>query len=199
MTLVSPPGRGKGREKGRRLLKRFVVLSVSLFLGLVLPAGCGSGGFTLSSKAFDPGEPIPPKYTAYGDEVSPPLSWSDPPAGTKSLALIVEDPDAPDPENPKTVLVHWLVYDIPATARELPEGAAGGKLPGKARQGRNHWGKKGYTGPTPLVGVHRYFFRLFALDKELGDLSWPGKEKLLAAMKGHILGKAELVGTCRAR
>ena len=151
--------------------------------------------FTLSSPAFENGEPIPRRYTCEGDDISPPLDWSGVPAGTKSLALIVEDPDAPDPAAPKRVWVHWVLYDLPDTTSGLPEGAGGRDLPEGCREGLNDWKKLGYGGPCPPIGRHRYFFRLFALDRVLGDLNHPTKAKLERAMDGHLLAAAELMGT----
>ena len=151
--------------------------------------------FTLSSPAFENGEPIPRRYTCEGDDVSPPLEWAGVPAGTKSLALSVEDPDAPDPAHPKRVWVHWVLYDIPADIGEIPSGVGGRDLPDGTLEGLNDWKKLGYGGPCPPIGRHRYFFRLYALDATLGDLKHPTKAKLGRAMEGHVLGTAELIGT----
>ncbi|MGD9765950.1 MAG: YbhB/YbcL family Raf kinase inhibitor-like protein [Candidatus Binatia bacterium] len=149
-------------------------------------------GFALTSPAFSNGGEIPAKYTCEGADVSPPLAWSDVPSGTASLALIVDDPDAPDPRTPKMTWAHWVLYDIPPTASGIPEG---GPLPQGAREGLNDWQKTGYGGPCPPIGRHRYFFKLYALDRALGDLHTPPKSVLENAMKGHIVGGAELVGT----
>jgi Raf kinase inhibitor-like YbhB/YbcL family protein len=151
--------------------------------------------FLLRSAAFANNGAIPKKYTCEGDDVSPPLAWSDAPAGTKSYALIVDDPDAPDPKAPKTVWVHWVLYDIPASANALPEAVTPSALPSGTRQGANDWKRPGYGGPCPPIGRHRYFFKLYALDTELTDLGQPTKSKLEQAMNGHVLGKVELVGT----
>lgn len=150
---------------------------------------------TLRSPEFENGEPIPQRYTCEGDDISPRLEWSRVPAGTKSLALIVDDPDAPDPSAPKRVWVHWVLYDIPADTPSLPAGIGGRDLPAGCREGMNDWKKLGYGGPCPPIGRHRYFFRLYALDHVLGDLKHPTKARLLQAMEGHVLAKAELVGT----
>jgi len=150
---------------------------------------------SLTSAAFTAGGAIPKSYTCEGGDVSPPLAWRDPPAGTKSLVLIVDDPDAPDPAAPKMTWVHWILYDIPATAGALPEAAKPSGLPPGTRQGRNDWKRTGYGGPCPPIGRHRYFHKLYALDTVLGDLAEPTKAKLEAAMKGHVLAQAELVGT----
>ncbi len=150
--------------------------------------------FAIESAAFRPNAGIPRKYTCEGDDLSPPLTWSGEPAGTKSFALILDDPDAPDPKAPQTTWVHWVVYDMPAGTHALPEGAAR-KLPAGARHGKNDWKRTGYGGPCPPVGRHRYFHKLYALDVELTDLREPTKAQLEAAMKGHILGQAEVIGT----
>ncbi|QSQ20962.1 YbhB/YbcL family Raf kinase inhibitor-like protein [Pyxidicoccus parkwayensis] len=148
----------------------------------------------LTSPRFKDGDIIPIAYTGEGEDLSPPLQWSNPPAGTKSLALIVEDPDAPDPQNPQMTWSHWVVYNIPPGVQALPEGANPDVLPAGARQGMNDWNRQGYGGPMPPVGRHRYYFRLYALDIVLPDLGRPTRKDLLAAMKGHILGEAELIG-----
>ena len=149
---------------------------------------------TLTSSAFTQGGAIPTQYTCQGGDVSPPLSWSGTPEGTRSLALIVDDPDAPDPKAPKMVYVHWVVYDIPPTANAFAEGATGG-LPGGAREGTNDFKRVGYGGPCPPIGRHRYFHKLYALDTTLGDKGPLTKVQLEQAMKGHVLGEAQLMGT----
>lgn len=149
---------------------------------------------TLTSAAFNNGENIPTKYTCDGEDISPPLSWSDVPPGTKSLALIVDDPDAPDPAAPQRTWVHWVLYDIPPDATDLKENASSGNLPPGTREGSNDWRRTGYGGPCPPIGRHRYFFKLYALDTILSDLGKPDKAALEKRMQAHILGKAELVG-----
>ena len=151
--------------------------------------------FKLSSPAFAPNGSIPSKYTCEGADISPPLEWSGAPAGTRSFALIVDDPDAPDPAKPQRVYVHWVVYNIPPTTTKLPENAAKSRLPTGAVQGSNDWGKQTYGGPCPPIGRHRYFFKLYALDTELTGLKNPNKGALEKAMQGHIIGNAELIGT----
>lgn len=148
----------------------------------------------LSSPAFTAMGAIPRKYTCEGEDTSPPLEWTDVPRGTRSFALIVQDPDAPDPAAPRRTWVHWVVVDIPADVRELAEGAAT-RLPAGARHGKNDWGKTGWGGPCPPIGRHRYFFILHALDITLPDLHAPTRAELEAAMAGHVLARAELVGT----
>lgn len=151
--------------------------------------------FMLTSPVFEQGQPIPRRYTCEGDDVSPPLEWAGVPEGTKSLALIVDDPDAPDPAAPKRVWVHWVLYDIPVGVSGLAEGVGGNDLPAGSREGLNDWKKIGYGGPCPPVGRHRYFHRLFALDIVLGDLKHPTKAQLARALNGHMVAEAELVGT----
>ncbi len=149
---------------------------------------------TLTSSAFSHQGQIPKKYTCDGEDVSPPLVWTGVPAGTKSLALIVDDPDAPDPKAPKMTWVHWVLYNIPPTATGLPE-AVGTRLPPGTLEGLNDWKRTGYGGPCPPVGRHRYFHKLYALDAVLPDLKKPTKAQLEKAMAGHVLAVAELIGT----
>lgn len=149
----------------------------------------------LTSTAFANGQPIPKRYTCQGQDVSVPLAWTGVPPGTKSLALIVEDPDAPDPAAPRRIWVHWVVYNIPPETTGLETAVAPAALPRGALQGRNDWGRTGYGGPCPPIGRHRYFHKLFALDTVLPDLGEPGKNELEEAMRGHVIGMAELVGT----
>ena len=146
----------------------------------------------ITSTAFATMESIPARYTCDDRDVSPPLAFESPPTGTKSLALIVDDPDAPDPKAPKMTYVHWVVYDIPATLTGIPRG---GQTPAGARDGRNDWKRPGYGGPCPPIGRHRYFFKLYALDTLLGDLAMPTKQHVLTKSEGHVLGQAELMGT----
>jgi Raf kinase inhibitor-like YbhB/YbcL family protein len=148
---------------------------------------------TILSPAFADHAPIPEPYTCDGDDAAPPIGWSAPPPHTASFALIVDDPDAPDPAAPKRTFVHWVVYDIPASVTELGEGDAA--LPDGAREGRNDGGGVGYMGPCPPIGRHRYFFKLYALDTVLGDLGTPSKADLERAMEGHVIERAQLVGT----
>ena len=149
----------------------------------------------LSSQAFSHNDPILMLYTCDGRDLSPPLSWSGLPSGTKSLALIVDDPDAPDPMAPKMTWVHWVLYNIPVEVKELTENTDMSGLPAGTLEGINDWGRTGYGGPCPPIGRHRYFFKLYALDIMLPDLGQPKKEELLQVMQNHILGQAELIGT----
>ena len=151
--------------------------------------------FTLTSTSFAEGETIPVKHTCDGADQSPPLRWQDAPEA-KSFVLIVDDPDAPDPNAPRTVWVHWVVYDLPADARSLREGvASSADLPKGGRMGRNDWGKSKWDGPCPPVGSHRYVHKLYALDLVLGDRSAVTKRQLEEAIEGHVLAEAELIGT----
>ena len=153
----------------------------------------------LTSSAFTHQGSIPQQYTCQGRDVSPPLSWSGAPDGTKGFVLIVDDPDAPDPAAPKRTWVHWVLYDIPSTVSGLPEAVTSAKLPPGTREGTNDWNRTGYGGPCPPVGRHRYFHKLYALDVELPDLGAAPKGEVEKAMEGHVLAKAELVGTYQKR
>lgn len=147
--------------------------------------------FELKSSAFKASENIPKKYTCEGPDVSPPLSWTDPPAGTRAFALIMDDPDAP-----VGTWVHWVLYDLPATTRELGEAVPTKEmLSSGARQGVNDFRRVGYGGPCPPPGpAHRYFFKLYALDQETGLKPRASKQQVLDAIKGHILGETQLMG-----
>lgn len=151
----------------------------------------------LTSTAFQHGGMIPLRHSCDGEDLSPPLVWSGVPANAQSLALIVDDPDAPDPQAPTMIWVHWLLYNIPAHTGDLPEGVTVRNLPPGTLQGMNDWHRTGYGGPCPPIGTHRYFHKLFALDVRLPDLGIPGKTALEKAMQGHVLAHAELVGLYR--
>lgn len=153
--------------------------------------------FVIESSAFGPGGAIPAEYTCEGEDTAPPLAWTGVPEGTRSLALVVEDPDAPDPAAPKQVWVHWVLYDLPPDCKGLPRGGA--PLPAGTREGLNDWKRTGYGGPCPPIGRHRYFHRLYALDTVLPDLGQPTRAQLAAAMRGHVLAEAELMGTYEKR
>jgi len=145
----------------------------------------------LKSSAFQNNQDIPSKYTCDGADVSPPLIWNNPPNGSKAFALISDDPDAP-----ASAWVHWVIYDLPGDAKELAEGVpAQESLPNGAKQGLNDFKKAGYGGPCPPRGpAHRYFFKLYALDRPTNLKPRATKQQLLDAMKGHIIGEAQLVG-----
>lgn len=147
----------------------------------------------ITSPAFTHMDSIPRVYTCEGRDISPPLVFSEVPDGTQSLALIVHDPDVPSPDAPKRIWVHWVLYNLPADCTGLTE--AIGSLPAGTLEGRNDWGRTGYGGPCPPKGRHRYFHTLYALDRLLPDLGQPTKTTLEQAMQGHILARAELVGT----
>ena len=149
----------------------------------------------LTSSAFTHEGRIPKKYTCESDDLSPPLQWGDAPAETKSFALIVDDPDAPDPAKPQRVYVHWVLYNIPANTTGLDENASRKNLPAGTITGVNDWDKAEWGGPCPPIGRHRYFFKLYALDTILSGLSSPKKKDVESAMQGHILAQAELMGT----
>jgi len=150
---------------------------------------------SLTSPVFTHDGAIPKLYTCQGKDISPALVWSGLPNGTKSVALIVEDPDAPDPAAPQRIWVHWVLYNMPPVSTGLKEGTVTSKLPAGTREGKNDWERTGYGGPCPPVGRHRYFHKLYALDTTLPDLKEPTRVELLKAMEGHVLEEVELVGT----
>jgi Raf kinase inhibitor-like YbhB/YbcL family protein len=151
---------------------------------------------TITSSAFEPGAVIPCRFTCDGANDSPPLKWSGAPDGTRSLVLIVDDPDAPDPKAPKRTWVHWVLYNIPPAVTFLGEGRPRSPVPAGAREGLNDSGTPGYEGPCPPIGRHRYFHRIFALDTVLPDLGASARRKdVEAAMAGHVLAHAEVMGT----
>jgi Raf kinase inhibitor-like YbhB/YbcL family protein len=150
---------------------------------------------TLSSSAFAHGGRVPREHTCEGADTSPPLAWEGLPPGTESLALIVDDPDAPDPGAPRMTYVHWVLYNLPPDLGALPAALRIDQMPAGAGSGLNDWGHPGYGGPCPPVGRHRYFHKLYALDTRLDGLDRPTKAQLEAAMSGHVLASAELIGT----
>lgn len=164
-------------------MKRIIVLSIVLFFFIGYARAQERGGaMKITSPAFKHNEYIPAKYTCEGEDINPELSISDIPEGAKSLALIMDDPDAP-----MGVWVHWVVFDIPVTAR-IEENSVPGKL------GITNSGRKDYHGPCPPSGTHHYFFKLYALDARLNLKEGVSKGQLEKAMQGHILDKAELIG-----
>jgi Raf kinase inhibitor-like YbhB/YbcL family protein len=179
-------------------MRKFIFLFIIVAIGL---SSCGAnppdtiapeeGGqtmtFEITSPAFAQGETIPVTYTCDGQDISPPLQWSDPPAGTQSLALIADDPDAP-----VGTWDHWILFNLPADTHELPEQAT---PPGGSQEGQNSWGRTGYGGPCPPSGTHRYFFKLYALDTILDLSAGANKDQLLKTMAGHILAQVEIMGT----
>jgi Raf kinase inhibitor-like YbhB/YbcL family protein len=156
------------------------------------PQGAGPK-LKVTSSAFDEGQPIPKQYTGEGDDRSPPLKWEGVPDKTRSLAVLVEDPDAPN-----GTFTHWVLFNLPADTRELAENASAGKLPKGAMQGTNDFDKTGYGGPKPPAGkAHRYYFKVFALNSKL-DLDAKAKHAQVAeAMRGHVLADGALMGTYR--
>ena len=152
---------------------------------------------TLTSTSFSHNDEIPARHTCDDRDVSPELSWTKIPDGTRSLVLIVDDPDAPDPAAPKMTWVHWMLYNIPPDASSLPEGVGAKDLPPGTLQGLNDWQRTGYGGPCPPVGSHRYFHKLYALDTLLPNLKHPTKAILEKAMEGHVIVHVELIGRYR--
>lgn len=150
---------------------------------------------TITSREFSHLGSIPKRFTCDGEDISPPLEWSGLPDGTKSIVLIVDDPDAPDPAAPKMTWVHWVVYNMPPDVSGLAEGIGPSDLPKGTKAGLNDWKRTGYGGPCPPIGRHRYFHKLYALDVVLPDLGTPTKGKLEKAMAGHILSQTELIAT----
>ncbi len=172
-----------------------VIGALSLLLAAtpMFAQGGAQTSLALTSAAFVHHGEIPAKYTCEGEDISPPLSWSGVPSGTKSFVLIVDDPDAPDPKAPKMTWVHWVLYDIPSSVTRLPEGLTG--LPAGSKSGLNDWKRTGYGGPCPPIGRHRYYHHLYALDTVLPDLGRATKAEVENAMKGHVLAHTELIGT----
>ena len=180
-----------------RMAFLFIVMLALVTFPQLLPADDSQGApaFELKSPAFNSAGKIPLKYTCEGEDVSPPLAWSDAPQATRSFALICDDPDAP-----LMTWVHWVYYDIPATVKALPEAISPVEKPAPGGiHGKNSYHKPGYRGPCPPWGTHRYFFKLYALDTVLNLNPSIPKKDLLKAMEGHILGQAELMGTYKKK
>ncbi len=176
--------------------KTFLLIFISMAISIFAQKGGKQmEEFQIYSTAFKNGEEIPALYTCQGKNISPPLFWKGIPEGTKSLALIADDPDAPDPAAPRITWVHWVLYNIPVEAKELQEGTDSANLPAGTEEGLNSWNKTGYGGPCPPIGRHRYFFKLYALKEKLEGLHHPTKNELLKAMEGKIIAKTELMGT----
>jgi Raf kinase inhibitor-like YbhB/YbcL family protein len=166
-----------------------------LFLAAALTAAAEGPSMKISSTTFTHNGAIPTVHTCEGNDTSPALTWSGAPAATKSFALIVDDPDAPDPAAPKMTWVHWVLYDIPPSVTSLAAAIAPKDLPRGTLEGVNDWKRTGYGGPCPPIGRHRYYFKLYALDTVLPDLGKPTKAKLEAAMKDQILAETQIMGT----
>ena len=163
------------------------ILSALLFLATSCSRDL-SHGMTLSSSAFQAGAAIPKRHSCDGGDVSPPLSWSGAPAGTRSFAVVVDDPDA-------SGFTHWLLLNLPASTTSLAEGLKSVALPAGAVEGSNDFGSIGYRGPCPPSGTHRYSHRLYALDVASLSPPPPTKERFEASIKTHVLARAELVGS----
>ena len=176
-----------------RLLTVAMLVSLTTTLPTSDAKGVPSMTLSLTSPAFAEGGEIPTRYTCEGQDVSPPLAWSEPPSGAKSLALIVDDPDAPDPKAPKMTWAHWVLYNLPPTAGQLPEAVERRALPTGTREGVNDWNRTGYGGPCPPIGRHRYFHKLFAGRHRP---SRPGPDHQGAARKGHARAR---LGASRTR
>jgi hypothetical protein len=178
---------------------------IAAVIGLLTGAAPASAGgkpatethtsFTIASPAFSDHSRIPVRFTCQGEDISPPLIISQPPAGARSLALIITDPDAPDPQAPTIIWTHWLLYNLPPDLGRLPAGLS--ELPSGARSGINDWQRRGYGGPCPPRGRHRYIFTLYALDSRLPDPGTPDRAALTAAMQGHVIAETTLTGIYR--
>ncbi len=181
---------GSRRGNAAALLLGFFISAATLWLHAE-----ETMSLTLSSEAFGHGGGIPSTYTCEAEDLSPPLRWEGVPEDARSLVLIVDDPDAPDPQAPKTTWVHWVVYNLPPDSEGLTEGRTQSNLPVGTKEGLNDWIRVGYGGPCPPIGRHRYFFKLYALDTELAFGDYPTKAEVEAAMKGHVIEHCELMGT----
>jgi Raf kinase inhibitor-like YbhB/YbcL family protein len=178
-----------------RVNRSTTALLVALLLTALASPGRAQESLKITSTAFAADGAIPPTHTCDGGDNSPPLAWSGVPAAAKSLALIVDDPDAPDPKAPQKPFVHWVLYNLPTDLPGLAEALPPTQLPPQAQQGSNDWHRAGYRGPCPPTGRHRYVHKLYALDTILTGLASPTKAELEAAMKGHVVAEAQLVGT----
>jgi Raf kinase inhibitor-like YbhB/YbcL family protein len=186
---------GQAPRRTARILVCLVFLVIPYGLAASQTEGAAEMTLTLTSTSFENGTEIPRRHTCEGEDLSPPLAWSGIPEGAVGLALIVDDPDAPDPAAPTMIWVHWVVYNLPATAGGLSEGVAFEDLPAETGVGLNDWQRAEYGGPCPPIGRHRYFFKLYALDTRLPDGWQPTKAQLETAIQGHVLARAELMGT----
>jgi len=195
--MLTKPDRGasSGGKAAIRTIAFLFSLVVLHMANAQMRAENSNRTLTLKSAAFQDGGKINARYTCEGKDIAPPLSWDNVPANARSLVLIVDDPDAPDPKAPKMTWVHWVLYNIPPRTRDLPGGAGGGKFPVTTGEGLNDWNKTGYGGPCPPIGRHRYFFKLYALDKVLQFGSHPTKKEVEAAMDNHVIAWGWLVGT----
>ena len=177
-------------------LLRLAVLTIAILpFASAIAAEESSMSLKLVSPAFAEGRAIPKKYTCEGQDISPPLTWSGVPPGAKSLVLIIDDPDAPDPKAPKMTWVHWVLYNLPASSTGLPEGVTSKALPWGTMVGLNDWKRATYGGPCPPIGRHRYFHKLYALNAVLSGLNQPNKAAVEAKMHPHIIAESMLIGT----
>ncbi len=187
----------------RAVVRLGAIVLVSIFVaacsGPRSPEQAGRPSIVVTSQAFRDDGPIPVDFTCDGENVSPPLSWTGVPDEAESLIVIIDDPDAPDPEEPEGVWVHWLLYNLPPTTTNLPRAVAPEDLPQGTRVGRNDWGLTRYNGPCPIVGRHRIPHKVYALDTVLPDLEHPTKSKLIEAMRGHVIARGRMTGTYERR
>jgi Raf kinase inhibitor-like YbhB/YbcL family protein len=194
------PMEQQSRHKNFYRIRGLLIVTALMFTSLVLMDvnllhAEENMALTLKSSAFDNGGEIPSRYTCEGEDISPPLVWTDVPETARSLVLIIDDPDAPDPKAPKMIWVHWVLFNIPPDVSGLQEAIVQTKLPPGMVEGLNDWKRIGYGGPCPPIGRHRYFHKLYALDTVLEGMNTPTKTKIEAAMKGHIIAQTELMGT----
>jgi len=177
------------------------IKAILLSAAILLPAliHLEAMAMDIRSPAFDHQKEIPTRYTCQGEDLSPPLEWAEIPEGTRSLVLIIDDPDAPDPNAPRMTWVHWVLFNLPPDSRGLKEGVTSEDLPVGTGEGLNDWKRTGYGGPCPPIGRHRYFHKLYALDKVLETMDRSTKADVERAMQGHILEKVELIGTFQKR
>jgi Raf kinase inhibitor-like YbhB/YbcL family protein len=191
--------RSAGFRRRHVLLRILIWTLITLYYTVCMPTGLSHAeetmSLTITSTAFTNGGEIPSRYTCQDEDISPPLGWRGVPDNTRSLVLIVDDPDAPDPKAPRMTWVHWVLFNLPPDMAGLPEAASVDELPPGIKQGMNSWNRTGYGGPCPPVGRHRYFHKLYALDTVLNLPGKPTSKALEAGMQGHIIDQAELVGT----
>jgi Raf kinase inhibitor-like YbhB/YbcL family protein len=191
---------GSSKFRYRHVVPRFLagavfMLYYTVFMSTGLSRAEETMPLTITSTAFIDGGEIPTRYTCQGEDISPPLDWRGVPGNARSLVLIVDDPDAPDPKAPRMTWVHWVLFNLPPDTSGLPEDTAPDALPPGTGQGINSWNRTGYGGPCPPIGSHRYFHKLYALDTVLDLPGKPTGKTLEAALQGHVIGQTELVGT----
>jgi Raf kinase inhibitor-like YbhB/YbcL family protein len=193
--MSGPAAARRRRGTPRFLAGALLALYYTVCMTTALPRAEEPMSLTITSSAFTDGGEIPARHTCQGDDISPPLEWRGVPEAARSLVLIVDDPDAPDPRAPRMTWVHWVLFNLPPETARLPEGATPDALPPGTGQGTNSWNRTGYGGPCPPIGRHRYFHKLYALDTVLELPGKPTGKMLEAALQGHVIGRAELVGT----